>query len=710
MVRRGQATESGTAGMDRRRAARHVSVRGALLVAAFSTAACGAAREQPSSPGGASATAPGAPAGPQPRPFVRYDKPAGDPYLDRFFVLWNDLHDPKNGYFSPKGIPYHSAETLIIEAPDYGHETTSEAYSYWIWLEAMYGRLAKDWSYLDDAWASAEAYMIPSADDQPSVDGYDPSKPATLTPELDEPGHYPAALDMNAPVGADPIGPELRRTYGTSAIYGMHWLLDVDDWYGFGRHADGRTAPSLINTFQRGALESVWATIPQPCWDAMNWGGPHGYLDLFVRDSDTAQWKYSVAPDADARAIEAVYWALRWADEAGSKAAVAPVAEKAAKLGDYLRYSFFDKYFKPLDCANPDCSAGDGRRGAHYLLSWYYAWGAPVPPGSGWSWRIGSSWVHAGYQNPMAAFALATVPDMRPRSPQAVADWSRSLTRQLEFYRWLQSSEGAIAGGATSSWSGTYAPRPANVPTFYGMSFDPSPVFRDPPSNEWFGFQTWSMQRVAELYYVTADKQAADIVSKWVAWVMKNSRLGDDGGYQIPSSLAWSGAPSAPWGGGRTSGAETARDNPGLHVTIKDYTEDVGTVASVARTLLFWSARSRDDRARAFAKELLDRSWARYHDERGVSSPEVHKEYTRFADRLVVPSGWKGKTPHASAIDASSTFLSIRPDYTKDPSWPKVDAYLKGGEPPKFAYHRFWAQSEIALANATYGWLFPQKH
>jgi hypothetical protein len=53
--------------------------------------------------------------------------------------------------------------------------------------------------------------------------------------------------------------------------------------------------------------------------------------------------------------------------------------------------------------------------------------------------------------------------------------------------------------------------------------------------------------------------------------------------------------------------------------------------------------------------------------------------------------------------------MSIRPEYTKDPSWPKIDAYLRGGEPPRFAYHRFWAQAEIALANATYGWLFPAK-
>lgn len=666
---------------------------------------CGILGEGPAARNGSAAAGGGnSPFAPPVRPFVPYDKPTADLYLDRFVALWNDLHNPKNGYFSSKGIPYHSPETLIIEAPDYGHETTSEAYSYWIWLEAMYGRIAKDWSFLAEAWANAELYAIPSADDQPSVDAYDPSKPATFTPELDDPARYPAALDAAAPVGGDPIGAELRATYGTSTVYGMHWLLDVDDWYGFGRHGDGSSSPSFINTFQRGPLESVWETIPQPCWDEMNWGGPHGYLDLFVRDSDTAQWKYSVAPDADARAIEAVYWALRWADEAGAKAAVVPVAQKAAKLGDYLRYAFYDKYFKPLGCASPGCAAGDGRRGEHHLLAWYYAWGAPVPPGSGWSWRIGSSWVHSGYQNPMAAFALASVPEMRPRSPRAAEDWNRSLVRQLELYRWLQSAEGGIAGGATNSWGGAYAERPS-VPSFYGMSFDPSPVFRDPPSNDWFGFNTWSMERVAELYYVTADKRVEAVLSKWVAWVVKNTKLTKDGGYLIPSTLEWSGAPSRSVG----PGSSPAASNDGLHVVVKDAGDDVGTAASLARALLFWAARSRDDSARLLAKELLDRMWTKYRDAKGVSSPEVHKDYRRFADHVVVPAGWKGKTPRGSPIDPSSTFLSIRSEYMRDPSWAKVDAYMKGGEPPRFAYHRFWAQCEIALANATYGWLFPQR-
>ncbi|MBM7094071.1 hypothetical protein JTP67_37320, partial [Streptomyces sp. S12] len=51
----------------------------------------------------------------------------GTVYDARFLDLYGKITDPANGYFSPEGIPYHSVETLIVEAPDHGHETTSEA-------------------------------------------------------------------------------------------------------------------------------------------------------------------------------------------------------------------------------------------------------------------------------------------------------------------------------------------------------------------------------------------------------------------------------------------------------------------------------------------------------------------------------------------------------------------------------------------------------
>ncbi|MBR7084578.1 MAG: cellulose 1,4-beta-cellobiosidase, partial [Oscillospiraceae bacterium] len=57
-------------------------------------------------------------------------------YAERFLSLYDDVvtNGQQNGYLSSNdggagsfGIPYHAVEEVIIEAPDYGHETTSEA-------------------------------------------------------------------------------------------------------------------------------------------------------------------------------------------------------------------------------------------------------------------------------------------------------------------------------------------------------------------------------------------------------------------------------------------------------------------------------------------------------------------------------------------------------------------------------------------------------
>jgi hypothetical protein len=192
-------------------------------------------------------------------------------YQSRFETMYQKIKDTNNGYFSKDGVPYHSVETLLVEAPDYGHVTTSEAFSYYMWLEAVNGRFTGDFTGFQKSWDTAEKYIIPSDKDQPnsSMSKYKPSAPASYAPEWEEPSKYPAQLDFDAPVGTDPINRELVSAYGTNMIYGMHWLLDVDNWYGYGLRGDGTSKNSYINTFQRGAQESTWETIPQPCYDDM---------------------------------------------------------------------------------------------------------------------------------------------------------------------------------------------------------------------------------------------------------------------------------------------------------------------------------------------------------------------------------------------------------------------------------------------------------
>jgi len=571
-------------------------------------------------------------------------------YDDRFAALWSDLHQPRNGYFSPDGIPYHSIETLIVDAPDQGHLSTSETFSYWLWLEAMHGRRTGDWAPFNAAWKKMEETLIPSAADQPTNDLYDPRKPATYVPEADLIREYPVAMDPTVAVAPDPLALP-------GDLYVMHWLVDVDNFYGYGKRA-------LVNTFQRGPTESVWKTIPHPSKETFAAGGPNGFLDLFIKDSSyVKQWRYTGAPDADARVLQVVAWAARWVREQGKDPEAVLPLQKAARMGDSLRYALHDKYF----------------RTQHNLIAWSEAWGGSLDRTNGWAWRSGASHAHFGYQNPVAAWYLS----------KGSADWTASLGRQVEFYRWLQSAEGAIAGGATSSVNGRYEAIPAGTPTFHGLAYVEHPVFRDPPSNEWFGWQAWSMGRLAQYVSLGQDPIAAAVVDKWAAWARKVVKLTPDGRYSIPSTLSWSGRPE-------TWNAATPGANAGLHVSVVDETADVGVAASLARALIAHGSAE----SRAVAKELLDRMWTLHRDALGVSNPELRSDYKRFNDPVDLPPGWRGALASGGAITPGATFLDLRPKYRSDPDFPKVERAIRSGKAAEFRYHRFWAQVEVALAFA----------
>ncbi len=624
--------------------------------------------------------------------------PTGNEMADRFLWLWWDLHNPKNAYFSRLDVPYHAAETLIVEAPDNGHMTTSEGMSYWVWLEAMFGRYTGDYSLLNYAFDRIERFAIPNF--QPNIGSYQAQSPATYARENPLPEQYPSPLESWVRPGIDPIANDLRSTYGDS-IYGMHWLIDTSNWYGYGSQDE----PTFINTFQRGRQESVWETVPHPSIDDMRFGAAsEGFLSLFTQDSNgyKRQWRYSNAPDADARLVQATYWAKIYAEEQGHTAHLEPVIAKASKMGDFLRYSFFDKYFKTIGCHNPNCTPGQGYDAAHYLLSWYYAWGGSHPQDAGsWSWRIGGSHAHFGYQNPLAAFALAQNSDFQPKSAQGAGDWKVSLSRQLEFYRWLQSAEGAIAGGATNSIGGRYESAPQGTSEFYGLSYESDPVYADPGSNTWFGWQAWSMQRVADYYAQSADASVVPLLDRWVTWVLGEIKFSNDGSFLIPSTLEWTGQPFS-WN------PSAPQWNSQLHVRVTDSNQDVGIGAALAKTLMIYAKASERHQgvARseviAKAKGLLDRLWLKGRDERGLSFPEIRKDYARFLDPVYVPNSFQGKMPSQALVKNGVNFLSLRPQYRDDPDFAKVETYLKGGEAPTFHYHRFWAQVEAALAYAEY--------
>jgi hypothetical protein len=649
----------------------------------------------------------------------------GSGYAQWFLNLYNTIKNPNNGYFSPKGIPYHSVETLIVEAPDYGHETVSETYSYWLWLEADYGRETGDWTGFNNAWSNLEQYMIPNDANQPGQCTYNASSPATYGPEMAFPNNYPVTLNSSVPVGSDPLFSELRSTYGTCSMYQPMWIMDTDNRYGFGQQEDGTSTPSWVNSYQRGPMESVWDTIPQPDWDALKFGSPNGYLNLFNNcgGSCSSQYKYTDAPDADARLVQAAFWADTYAKAQGKSSSVSATLAKAAKLGDYLRYSFFDKYFKQIsaNCSQVGsvaCPAGTSKANEMtYLLSWFDAWGGDT--GGAWSWRISGTEIHQGYQNPLAAYALSTDTSLIPLSPSAKADWTTSLTTQLNLYSWLQSAEGAIAGGVTNNWGGNYgdvSTPPSGDPTFDGMYYDWEPQYHNPPSNQWFGFQTWPMERLAEYYYVTGNAQAKAILSKWVSWAESVTTVNPSTGtLTTPDKLTWTGQPGENWTTG-TSSSSVPPANTGLHVTTSGADTDLGVATSLAKVYTYYAAKSGDTTAQTAAQNILDIVHKYYADSLGYSAPETRTDYSNFNvaynttnyEGVYIPSSWSGTYPSAGGTINSSnnTFLSIRPWYRNDPQWSKVQTYLNGGAAPVFNYHRFWAEADIATAFDAFAYLF----
>lgn len=699
---------------------------------------------------------------------------AASPEETRFLQLYTQLKDPVNGYFSSEGIPYHSIETLMSEAPDYGHMTTSEAYSYWLWLEVLYGYYTGDWGPLEAAWDNMEKYIIPvnegdGKEEQPTMSYYNPNSPATYAAEYGQPDQYPSQLSGQYAAGRDPLDAELKATYGNNQTYLMHWLLDVDDWYEYGNLLNPDHTATYVNTFQRGEQESVWEAVPHPSQDDKSFGkAGEGFMSLFTKEANApaAQWRYTNATDADARAIQAMYWAksLGYDNEV--------YIEKAKKMGDYLRYGMYDKYFQEIgSAADGSPSAGNGKNASHYLMAWYTAWGGGLGNTGNWAWRIGASHAHQGYQNVVAAYALSD-PDsgLIPNSPTAGQDWATSLSRQLEFYTWLQSSEGAIAGGATNSYDGAYKAYPAGTSTFYGMAYDDAPVYHDPPSNNWFGMQAWGVERIAELYYILASsgdtssdnfQMAKQITENWVDWSMDyvftdqrpvtdsdgyyldqqgNRVLGGDnpqiatvpapGEFWIPSNLEWSGQPDTWNGFGNHTG------NANLHVVTKNPGQDTGVLGSYIKALTFYAAATKAEegsftalgtQAEGLAKSLLDTAW-NYNDGIGIVTTEERADYHRyFTKEIYFPDGWTGTFGQGNTLPGNDTvpsdpskggngvyasYTDVRPNIVNDPQWAYLlDKYTNSWNPqtqtwdggaPEFVYHRFWSQVDMATAYAEY--------
>ncbi len=715
------------------------------------------------------------------------DPADGTTYAEWFGALYDDVitNGQTNGYLSKNtngsdsfGIPYHAVETVIVEAPDYGHETTSEAMSYIVWMAAMRDVLGaqsnNDLSATNDlakAWNTLEA-MIPGWSDAAkgsttTTVNYksiwnQPRLKADTAPELDQADQYPT---QNS--GTDAVNPlyeEFKAAYkNENGYYLMHWLADVDNWYGFGGSGTNFT---FINTFQRGREESCFETVPHPCIEECIYGAGNGngIKAIFNGNGNVApQYAFTNAPDAEDRAIQAVYFANLYG--VGDK----NVSSLAGMMGDQLRNDMFDKYYKEIGCEDigtPSDSYDSAIKGQHFLRAWYTSWGGALG-NYDWAWQIGCSHSHEFYQNPLAAYALLYDNDLNAgmKTSNATSDYEKSLQRQIEMYLWLQSAEGPIGGGCTNSYNGRYEDYPDGMSTFYDMAYVAHPVYADPGSNHWIGNQVWAIQRLAELYYyvkTNGDDSANDgikygglsledalaaILDRWVDWFINNIQydMPDANGnimpYAIPSTLNW-GEPEATMVNGvlvagdalynpdnqpaRWTGEYDPNANDNYHCTIGGYgMSDVGCVSSLCNTLIYYAAANKigadaatnengsttAEKALYTANKLLSAQWQGARDDIGLSFTETNGSLSRvFEQSVYIPTYYNSTMPDGSKLANGATFISIRESYRDDPMFQELEAYYKeNGTTDGFElnYHRFWHAGDALMSYGAMALLYP---
>ena len=690
-------------------------------------------------------------------------------YAARFLSMYDDVitNGVENGYLSANNpvsggfnIPYHSVEELICEAPDYGHETTSEAMSYIVWMAAMNDKITKEYAGKVDgvsatkdlakAWKTLEA-MIPAADQQGGF--WSQSSLSAQVAEEDplDVKTYPHE-GTQSNTGENPLHSKFTSAYKSEGReYLLHWLADVDDWYGFGGTPEGQKGTiTFINTFQRGDQESCFETIPHPSIETKKYGDSQLGMKFAFQTSCSESWSYTNAPDAEDRAIQAVYAANRWGVGDSS------VTEKAAMMGDMCRNDMYDKYYKKIGCQDIN-SASAGDQGKHYLMSWYTAWGGDGSSQHSWAWQIGCSHAHQFYQNPLAAYGLLVDSGLKSgmKATDAAKDYTTSLQRQIEFYMWLQSAEGPFAGGATNCYNGKYDKYPSDVTTFYDMAYIEHPVYADPGSNHWTGNQFWATQRLAELFYLVKennemssvkpgglalDEALEKLLDKWVKFFVENTTIDDKGDYSVPASLDWSGVPDKNWASG-----DSYYENKNLHVAkITGYgNSDMGCANSLADTLTYYAkakgvqasgvvkeGSSLEEKALYTAQQLMDRTWKLGRDEKGMSRTEHNGSLARFWDQEVyVPAGKSGTYPHGYTVQSGSKFIDFRPMYEDVEGYAELKAAYDKDKANGAAivesttgtncdafenvaavdlhFHRFWHAGDDMMAFGTMALLYP---
>jgi len=346
------------------------------------------------------------------------------PPLPSFLEIYNkhyqnlNLNNSTSLYYSSDSIPYTALEALYIDQTvDYGHITTIKEQTYKLWIEALQGKISGKWKSFVNAWNIFENSMIPKEENQRGCKQF-----------------YSTVQDISN--SQDMLYKELNQYYETCSIYLPHYQIDTDNWNQY--FNNNKNIKKFINTYKNNHKDSIWTSLVYPSL-IVNDNFINPYVN--IENKEKKQWEYISDSKYVSKIVETVYWTNYWTNKQKRKKFMNLVLNKIIKMSDYMLYFIND------DASLQSFNSESSDENKNYLLSRYFSWKGNIH-GKWLTKKIISNTIGIGSQNPFVAYILSNVKDFNSENPNFLKKWKKSYKRQIEFIRWLQSSEGAIVGNA----------------------------------------------------------------------------------------------------------------------------------------------------------------------------------------------------------------------------------------------------------------------
>ena len=546
------------------------------------------------------------------------------------------------------------------------------------------GRLDAAAAGVRPAW---RANIIPTAADQPTNSFYNAADPADYAPEADLPSGYPSVISSSTPVGTRPdrgraahdlqhaerlrhaLDPRRRQLLRLRAARRRHVAAVVH------QHVPARAAGVHRGRRCRSRRGRTSSGARAPAG---------GFLPLFITwPAPARQWRYTNAPDADARLDpgdvlgEAVRRRARRQRDRRLAGGQGRADGRLPALRDVRQVLQDDGLHQPAVPGRHRLQRGalpdvlvlrvgrrhrrPGRLGVAHRLE-------PQPL------RLPEPDGRARADNGAGA---------APRSgATASRDWTTSLgapARVLPLAAVGRRRHRAAA--PPTAGAGATRRRPRGRRRSTGCSTRRTRSTSIPGSNTWFGFQAWSMERVAEYYYATGNA-SAKLDPRQVG------PLGDgqhaparDGSYEVPSTLDWDGQPSLNWtattqnwnaadatyNAACARPSSTARRTSGVTAALPRRSSTTAPAAALGLRITSRRRRWRRSCSTACGRSTATRSASR--------CPRRGRDYNRFDDPVFVPARLQRRDAERRSHQRRSTFIGLRLATTvSDPAWPQVQA------------------------------------